>query len=140
MDRGNNRQSDNGDGKLLRKHQSEFAGIISGIIHGENTKNIYCHVAPGEGEGMKHQGLFSQRLANNPRERAFAEQWEIENKLYHALNFLVGVGDAKEITDRDIEVAATVIQWLGSNVGMSFLSEVIKKEAEVAKFFKKSFN
>jgi len=37
---------------MLRKHQSEFAGIISGIIHGENTKTVYCHVAPGGGKSI----------------------------------------------------------------------------------------
>ncbi len=37
---------------MLRKHQQEFEGIISGIINGENTKTIYCHVTPGGGKSI----------------------------------------------------------------------------------------
>ena len=35
-----------------------------------------------------------------------------------------------DITQRDADVAATVIQWLGSNIGQSFLYEVEKKILE----------
>ncbi|MEK6744273.1 MAG: hypothetical protein AABZ15_11705 [Nitrospirota bacterium] len=32
-----------------------------------------------------------------------------------------------EITQRDAEIVATVVQWLGSNVGMCFLGQALKK-------------
>lgn len=86
----------------------------------------------------KHVGLADYRLnpqQENLREIAFAEQWQLENDqgrvLRHLLNPLYFKGTLPDVTDRDIQVAATVIQWLGSNVGMSFLEEVIKKSPEV---------
>ena len=40
-----------------------------------------------------------------------------------------GVGDDRphDATKREAEVAATVIQWLGTNVGFVFLEEVLKE-------------
>lgn len=32
-----------------------------------------------------------------------------------------------EVTQRDAEIVATVIQWLGSNCGMSFLQAALQK-------------
>lgn len=32
-----------------------------------------------------------------------------------------------EITQRDAEIVATVVQWLGSNVGMCFLGQALRK-------------
>jgi superfamily II DNA or RNA helicase len=36
----------------LRKHQSEFADIIDGIISGSPIRNIYCHCTPGSGKSL----------------------------------------------------------------------------------------
>jgi superfamily II DNA or RNA helicase len=36
----------------LRKHQSEFADIISSIIQGSKTRTIYCQVCPGGGKSV----------------------------------------------------------------------------------------
>lgn len=35
--------------------------------------------------------------------------------------------DPAEVSDRDREVAATVIQWLGSPVGNNFLRELLER-------------
>jgi hypothetical protein len=75
---------------------------------------------------MENEGIFKGRIPYNKRERAFAEQWEIENKQSRTLDKLTLAS-----TDRDIEVAATIIQWLGSNVGMAFLSAAMKREPEI---------
>lgn len=98
---------------------------------------------------IKHVGRWASRLApncENPREVAFAEQWKCENEL-QALTQLVctrpmtaeesardmmpwlsgGYKQDCKLTQRDAEVAATVIQWLGSNVGWSFLSEALDR-------------
>ena len=88
---------------------------------------------------MKHEGLFKHRLsreANNPREAAFAKQWHQENnekENRRLLNNLVPIR-----TQRDATVAATVIQWLGSDVGMGFLRDVIKACPEVREHLKHS--
>lgn len=80
---------------------------------------------------MKNKGLHHRRIEEpiNFRERLFAEQWEYENEgttrtplLEHILHY--------RVSDRDITVAATVVQWLGSNVGQSFLREVAQKAAK----------
>ena len=98
------------------------------------------------GEIMKNKGLFSERQEHNPREKAFAEEWEHENERDDKFAVDHGFGTLQnlfteghkydirnplkwviEITEHDRFVVATVIQWLGSNVGMSFLHSVLKK-------------
>lgn len=77
-----------------------------------------------------HIGKSAYRLnlnQDNPREVAFAKQWSKEQDEGHILANLIG----KDFTDRDAMVAATVIQWLGSNVGMSFLEESIMREPKI---------
>lgn len=82
-----------------------------------------------------HIGLSPYRLgpkADNPREVAFAEQWSKEQEQGNVLRHLIG----RDFSDRDAEVAATVIQWLGSNVGMSFIEEAAKREPKIREWFK----
>ena len=86
---------------------------------------------------MKHEGFSAHRLSiknGNPREVAFARQWQQENdettKRDPPLMCLV-----RDPTDRDAQVAATIIQWLGSNAGMCFLRDVIQKSPEVRQWF-----
>jgi len=83
-----------------------------------------------------HLGFNSDRLseaADNPREVAFAQQWSSLNMPVARigtplLQHLIG----EKFTGRDAMVAATVIQWLGSNVGMSFIQDVAAAEPKVA--------
>lgn len=70
----------------------------------------------------KHEGLHLNRLskqADNPREVAFANRWKIE-----APRVMDRIVDPSGTHSYDA-VAATVTQWLGSNVGMSFLREAL---------------
>ena len=84
------------------------------------------------------------------RERAFADRWMVENHaalrfgVKHGLGLLVdligveyrpghspgdwfaGSGPCWPVTRRDSRVAATVIQWLGTNVGFGFLVEALR--------------
>lgn len=78
----------------------------------------------------RHVGLHGHRLADNPEEARFAEAWATENDRYRPgdslLGWLLHTGDQSgsghaEPTDRECEVAATVVQWLGSPVGQHFL-------------------
>lgn len=79
---------------------------------------------------MPHVGKSSNRLhpdADNPREVAFAAEWTKAQTEDHQLEWLIG----NNYSDRDAEVAATVVQWLGSNVGMCFLEGVIRREPKI---------
>ncbi len=93
---------------------------------------------------LKHEGLHSRRLEpsqNNPREVAFSEQWKHENEVSHVLGVLLSrqegghpfmpfTGTHVQLAPCDqhaASVAATVIQWLGSNVGMCFLEESLRQ-------------
>jgi len=88
----------------------------------------------------KQVGLHANRLAKNalnPREVAFADQWEEENAVGDILSWLLGDGVKKATpSERDREVAATVIQWLGSNIGLSFIIESAKRSPEIAKWLR----
>lgn len=84
-----------------------------------------------------HVGRAAYRLnpnQDNPREVAFADQWAEENKYPgpNILSYLI-----PEYTDRDAEVAATIMQWLGSNVGMSFLKKTMKREPKIGQWLRR---
>lgn len=76
---------------------------------------------------MKHTGLSTHRLASNPLEAAYAAAWE--KQAPHTLGWLLSgpVNENGDYTQRDATVAATMIQWLGSPVGSSFVQEVLEK-------------
>lgn len=95
-----------------------------------------AHVGPKPDlRGVDHLGFLWQRIfqPGGELERAFAERWAHHNKHYDLLQQLFCVGNGiytqphLEIGDRDRYVAATVIQWLGTNVGFSFLQEALMK-------------
>lgn len=73
---------------------------------------------------MNHQGKSIHRLSINPREKIAAELWERDAP--NTLPYLLGSDNKRaDLTDRDCLVAATVVQWLGSPVGQSFVREMI---------------
>lgn len=89
-------------------------------------------------------GISVKRLEHNERERAFHDQWLQENAPVSYVNhghgilqdlFIEGssmnlLGSRRvieEISNRDRQIVATVIQWLGSNCGMCFLSEALSR-------------
>ena len=73
---------------------------------------------------MRHIGIHEHRLADNPLEAKFAKRWR-ENCERGQLEQILSV---TTVSDRDETVAATVIQWLGSPVGLSFVKAVLKPE------------
>jgi hypothetical protein len=90
----------------------------------------------------KHNiGMYPDRLKHNPREKAFHDQWQQENAPVSHVNhghgilqdlFINETGPfTKKISEvmsqRDRMIVATVIQWLGSNCGMCFLEESLKR-------------
>lgn len=83
---------------------------------------------------IEHVGIHAFRLdpkQKNPRERIFARKWEKENErnLLHHLMFVSDeTGKSKlayALNARDAKIAATVIQWLGTNIGFSFIRECL---------------
>jgi hypothetical protein len=79
---------------------------------------------------MKHAGINTHRLPYNNKERALAEAWEKEAPKTLPI-LLDGTHDnyrSDDFSERDAEVAATVIQWLGTHVGRSFLASVQSSE------------
>jgi hypothetical protein len=84
------------------------------------------------------KGLHAYRLKDNPLEQKFAEAWDKENnRPYSATNlidWLMDPGDhsmPEEASERDKVVAATIIQWLGSPVGQSFVEGVLESKTSV---------
>jgi len=89
---------------------------------------------------FENVGYFTRRLEFNPREKAFHDQWLEENKPLRYVNHGNGLlqdlffdrDENKklkcflEINKRDREIVATVIQWLGTNIGFNFLETVLK--------------
>jgi hypothetical protein len=104
-------------------------------------------------------GLNASRLASNrcnPREVAFVKQWQQEQEHFDLLVEILQVPCSKDDpfvepmsirttcgphkcplgppTERDRIVAETVIQWLGSNCGLSFLFEALKRVGYTVKW------
>jgi len=83
---------------------------------------------------MRNKGKWQHRLSSNPLEKLFAESWDEINTAspgrrdgYGTLDYLLAEDPNRpcgEVTDRDRVVAATVVQWLGSPVGQSFLDQL----------------
>jgi hypothetical protein len=86
----------------------------------------------------KYKGNWLDRLKaeqGNPREVAFADEWIEQNRSFTnaacetaTLGVLLSSsrdGYWTECSERDEMVAATIIQWLGSNVGFSFMEQAL---------------
>ena len=83
-----------------------------------------------------------KRVLYTPLEMIFARKWAEENKRCRYINYGYGIlqdlfmekkgrsiwaTPVKIITKRERMIVATVVQWLGSNCGFSFLSEVLRE-------------
>jgi len=83
---------------------------------------------------MKNKGMHQNRFAKNFLEKVYAKAWEeinLDDHDHGILEYLLAENNSRpqhgEVTDRDRVVAATVIQWLGSAVGQSFLMQLPKE-------------
>ena len=92
-----------------------------------------------------NRGWRYSRIEHNPREKAFADQWEKENVPIRGMNYGHGIlqdlffcGDpywnpmrmrrcTKRISNRERMIVATIVQWLGSNIGWAFLQDALKQ-------------
>jgi hypothetical protein len=81
----------------------------------------------------RFRGQSPHRYKDNPLERRFAELWQKANDGpnggHTTLDYLMDPTNrgcpSPPLSDRDWQVANTVIQWLGSPVGQVFLREAI---------------
>jgi hypothetical protein len=80
---------------------------------------------------LLNKGLFAARFKSNPEERRFAEAWDVINAMSHEPgthtldHLLVSDGAHSRVpTIKERVLAATVIQWLGSPCGQSFLTDL----------------
>jgi hypothetical protein len=84
---------------------------------------------------IEHVGYLSQRCywSSGDLERAFAFRWIEKHKLFpNTLDDILcppgyDCDEFQPMTQRDARVAATVIQWLGTNVGFSFMIETLRQ-------------
>jgi len=85
---------------------------------------------------MYNKGLSQHRFKQNPLEKKFAQAWEKINTAlttqkpdgHGTLDYMLAgnTNDPRgEVTPRDRQVAATVVQWLGSPVGEAFVKHVL---------------
>jgi len=86
-----------------------------------------------------NNGLNQHRFSQNPLEVSYAVHWNRHNPKGQNgyLDYMLAKDKnhpCGEVTERDRVVAATVIQWLGSPCGQSFIRGVqgsnLKKENE----------
>jgi hypothetical protein len=83
---------------------------------------------------LEHKGHRAHRCddKNNLLERIFAEEWASLNQGSRCtLEYMLADEVNKprgEVSQRDATVAATVIQWLGTDVGQCFLRTVLEKK------------
>lgn len=106
---------------------STFLAMARGLGLTVSTKPVGRTVAD---KRVSHQGLAHNRIASaelrkfNVVEAALARAWGIANEhspqlpgLMHQL--------IPGFSSRDAEVAATLVQWLGSEIGMAFLTKAM---------------
>lgn len=78
------------------------------------------------------RGLHPHRFKSNPDELVAADQWDAHNRRPNGgaglLEYLLGDGTKPgDASERDQRVAATLMQWLGSPVGKSYIDELLAK-------------
>ena len=73
---------------------------------------------------IKHIGINAHRIPREESERQFAYAWQ--KRAPNTLGYLLCGQDRHDhdYSERDAQVAATIIQWLGSAVGSGFIDEV----------------
>lgn len=65
------------------------------------------------------EGYLHERVKFSHREKGFFEQWKKDCKY---LADIIG----RDPTEEDYWTAASLMQWLGTNVGMSFLEDALR--------------
>ena len=81
--------------------------------------------------GSKNRGARYERIKQNKKhnfnstEEAFYTEWLKESKHLRTLVSPTDSNMKMKITNRDRMIAASIVQWLGTNCGMGFLHKVL---------------
>ncbi len=118
-----------------------FASQHDSYFDEEELEHI-VQIAVKNDDWNENIGISHERTEWNEREKAFSDQWIEENEPKPHINHGYGIlqdlffvnkknqkGESCHvvINKRDRMIVATIIQWLGSNIGMCFLNESLKK-------------
>lgn len=101
-----------------RKANRSYAGMINYL--GTNNMGIHHHRIRENEEHAEHNWI-------NP-EKSFYAEWKIESKGLPTLLQSTSSGLTLKATPKVRVVAATLMQWLGTNLGWAFLERVLKRE------------
>jgi len=139
--------------KFIRERAAGNAKFLNLAKRGEGTDLLECYMtAFWDGAGtairqyekmkkerdtMINKGRIQYRFKQNPLEKAYAKAWDVCNTGYAGhidgrgtLDYLLAENPNEprgEVTPRDREVAATVVQWLGSPCGQAFVNKVLER-------------
>ncbi len=106
--------------------------------------DVLISVVKAQDAWEHNKGRFIDRLKHNPREKAFYDEWLKINEPNSGINngngilqdLFIDVDHTtitknrtvhEVITNHERYIVATVIQWLGSNIGMCFLGDSLKR-------------
>ncbi len=80
-------------------------------------------------QDKSHKSVNMHRLADNPLEAKLLQRWRKMQGQSHTLEYIMSgpLNERAHLTERDMEVAATVIQWLGSPAGQYFVNEALDR-------------
>lgn len=89
---------------------------------------------------LKHVGISANRIPREPIEGAFAEAWA--ERASDTLGYLLYGQDKRNhaVTQREAEIAATLMQWLGSSVGQGFLLDIEERKLYLEREVQTSWN
>ena len=131
------------ENRKLKAFEESLVSVMESYAQGDCDLEAVLFAADKVACYKANVGINAKRLPHNEREMAFHEQWQIENaplpyinnghgilqdlfiEREHTFGFSFKV--VEEINNRDRMIVATVIQWLGSNCGMCFLSEALSR-------------
>jgi hypothetical protein len=103
----------------------------------KRTQSAYDY-APGEciisPEDFSHHSYSIHRIlaSVNVKERVYYDEWIkiASNTLAYLLSDKINKPDYENLSQRDLEVAASLMQWLGSNCGQYFIEQTQAKADE----------
>jgi hypothetical protein len=127
--------------RTIEAFEAKLSDAISNYNEGDGTLDDVLHMAGKVIAYKQNIGINRNRLKHNKREKAFHDQWQQENAPVSGVNHGHGILQdlfievpgpfqrhvIEVISQRDRMITATVIQWLGSNCGMCFLEESLKR-------------
>ncbi len=75
-------------------------------------------------------GRNTYRWKDNEMEERFAKEWAKQNEQGHTLEYLLSsrINEREPVDEETQKAVATVVQWLGSPVGLCFLEDVLELE------------